>query len=284
MESLSIKIDTRSIGTVYDVIERRPLGTGFALLKPDWIVTARHVVVKDNLPRPELGMVLGGGIGYVDVKILVLHPILDLAVLQLQKPQVCERPFFPSYEEYSGSRGLFYIGYSPKKSSDNEDELVLAVSHISTYERLQLERKQGEVEDWITFEAPFVEGGNSGCPVLGEGGGVVAIVIQAYDLNGITYARATSIHPLLKGLVYWSNWTPKQVISNMKRIKGLFCDVCGFEIATVLKKESGRLQILNNPFKKLAIRVLDKEKKQGALICPVCGGETPTDLQFWTQF
>ena len=51
---LKFTIDGRSIYLIIDEDLNQPLGTGFAFLRPRWIVTAKHVVVDQGLPRSNL--------------------------------------------------------------------------------------------------------------------------------------------------------------------------------------------------------------------------------------
>ena len=58
----------------------------------------------------------------------------------------------------------------------------------------------------IIFEAPYAEGGFSGGPILGEGGGVAGLIIDNFSVDGKIFARATSILSLLGELRFSSEW------------------------------------------------------------------------------
>jgi hypothetical protein len=102
-------------------------------------------------------------------------------------------PLFPGFEEYTGKRGLVCCGYAPSTGA-------FFLNHIPSYERERRIRDEGD-ESVIVFDAPWMEGGHSGGPVFGEGGGVVAVLLHTIRPdNGERRGRATSILELLRYL------------------------------------------------------------------------------------
>jgi hypothetical protein len=145
------------------------------------------------LPRQNLlVLALGGGQFYSVVEFA--HPELDLAILYCPDLDV-RRPLYPGHERFVAGSGLFTLGYTPSLSSIPGDGNVL-VNVLESYVRSDRERR-GCVEEIIDFPAPWLEGGHSGGPVLGEGGTVVGVVIDGYDGEPGYRGRATAIHPLL---------------------------------------------------------------------------------------
>ena len=68
----------------------------------------------------------------------------------------------------------------------------------------------------------------------------------------------------------------------MKIEDRVMCSKCGYEIATVVMKDSGKkaLEVHNV----IQLVVIDKERNIGSVKCPKCGFENQTDLGFWSQF
>ncbi len=200
---MQISFDVHSLGVVLDLAEEKALGTGFALLRPMWIVTAKHVVLIDGIPRTNLGF-LSGAVT-VSAKPYAIHPEVDLAVIELLTPTPCKVPMYPSYVGFTATDGLLSIGYFPSKSNNASGLRVMEGYPITGHTTEIRERAFGS-EEIITFNAPVSEGGNSGSPVFGAGGGVVGVVIENSSPNGSPVARATSLVPLLHGLMYDPQW------------------------------------------------------------------------------
>ena len=194
-----ITISANSVFVVHDDDENKPLATGFCFIKPEWVVTARHVVQEMGLPRPNLSLTSYEG-EPVRASVLFLHPSHDLAVLRIEGESPCHAPLFPGFEEYTGRNGLVCCGYAPSLSNTGERRYSMFFNQVSSYQREERTREHGN-ESLIVFDAPWMEGGHSGGPVFGEGGGVVAVLIELIRHDGgTTRARATSILHLLRFL------------------------------------------------------------------------------------
>ncbi len=196
--SLTIHIDRHSLCIIFDKNENKALGTGFVFIKPNWIVTAKHVVEKDDGEIRDNLRLLHLFEKPVSSSVLFVHPIYDLAVLTTGN-LLCKRPLFPSYEEFTGKNGLICCGYAPSKSINNE--LAFFVNSVPNYQFETRSRDVGD-EKLLFFDAPFAEGGHSGGPLLGEGAGVVAVVIEGFKSNDQYIVKATSILPLLEFLKF----------------------------------------------------------------------------------
>jgi hypothetical protein len=171
----------------------RPLGTGFYFLQPHFFVTAKHVVVDEStgVARPNL-VLMQSGPDYPKLTVKFLHPTLDVAVLLVDHP-ACTTPLYPSDQRIAGHQGLRYWGYAPNLSNKQNHRYIVAVVEIPTYES-ELPRERDDGIEWvIRFKSHAWEQGNSGGPVLGLGGGVVAIITQGYD----DWISATEIRALL---------------------------------------------------------------------------------------
>lgn len=203
MNNLTVTIDKHAVMPIWDREEDRPIGTGFAFLRPEWIVTAKHVVIADKLPRKKLGVVLADH-QVIGGSVLVAHPEIDLAIIMLDSPSRCKTPLFPSYYRFAGTKGLISLAYSPTRT-ESDNRPVIFVNHVQQFDDERRSRKISD-EETILFEAPYSEGGFSGSPILIQGGGVVGVVIEHFIRDSKKYARATAIQSLLVGLEYSKSW------------------------------------------------------------------------------
>lgn len=198
---MSITIHKNALCVVKDRDENRVLGTGFSFLNYGWFVTAKHVVLADELPRKSLKLIFVDG-ETATCRVVAVHPELDLALLQQDGDPLCETPLMPGHHEYINQEGLYYAGYSPRRSKRNRS--TVEINHIRDYKIEHRERKNRE--KLLTFPAEYAEGGNSGGPILGAGGAVVAVIIQKFFEGESTFCRATDINVLLEGLTYNQQW------------------------------------------------------------------------------
>jgi S1-C subfamily serine protease len=198
---MKASIDQHAVCVITDTNTNHAIGSGFSFLKDNWIITAKHVVIKDGYPRKniQLSFLKKGGI---NAKVLAIHPELDLALLVHDEPFLCKKPLMPGYHEFSTTNQLFLLGYSPSKSVAKN--LTVTVNLITGFETEIRERD--EQETLIHFKADFAESGNSGGAIIGEGGNVVAVAIQIYEKEDGRYCVATSIRTILKNLNFGSEW------------------------------------------------------------------------------
>jgi hypothetical protein len=159
-------------------------------------VTAKHVVESDGFPREHL-LICPLGTASHRAKLIYAHPLLDLALVQCEGFRV-ETPLFPSYERFTGKGGLICLGFAPSLGRDDRKSHMF-VNRIEAYDR-EVRAREGLDEEMIMFDAPFMEGGHSGGPTLGEGGGVVAVTIEGYGSDRGFRGRATAIHPIMDRL------------------------------------------------------------------------------------
>jgi S1-C subfamily serine protease len=196
MTDITISIDSNAVSLVLDGAVRKPLGTGFSFIRPNWIVTAKHVVITDGRPRDQLLIGPSNNQPSIPARVLYTHPWVDLAVLEIEK-NLCEHPLYPAHHAFAGSRGLICAGFAPSKSTPEAG--VMLVNHVPAF-TVEVRERQGLDEELVVFDAPYSEGGHSGGPIFGEGGGVVGVVIQNYLENGTLKARGTSLAPLIAEL------------------------------------------------------------------------------------
>ena len=174
----------------------RGKGTGFALLKPNWIVTAKHVVSGQPLAQP-IELLFGEGL-VLPASVLFVHPRLDVAVLEAVGDTRCRAPFMPSPRGPISSE-LLYVGYQPAMSDPNAGRSIAFVRAVHSYERTTRQR-DGYEEILFIFPAPGGEPGRSGSPLLASRGSVIGVVFDSITLGGRHMMRATSILPVLDHL------------------------------------------------------------------------------------
>jgi hypothetical protein len=196
--SLTISIDHNSISLIVDGAQRRSLGTGFSFIQPNWVVTAKHVVLDQGLPRQKI-LVSPYKHVTVEARLLYAHPLVDLAVLELPS-DICNRPLFPAHHSLAGSSGLICAGYAPSKTNP-VGPAVFFINEIPSFES-ELRERTGLNEELIVFDAAFSEGGHSGGPIFGSGGGVVGAIIENFASGGSLRARGTSLAPLVRQLCF----------------------------------------------------------------------------------
>jgi S1-C subfamily serine protease len=174
----------------------RGSGTGFALLKPNWIVTARHVVSGQPLAQP-IQLLFREGLAR-SARVLFEHPQVDVAVLEVVGDTPCRAPFMPGDRAPISSR-LLCVGYRPSMSDRNAGRYISFVSAVDSYERTTRQR-DGYEEFLFIFPAPRGEPGRSGSPLLASSGSVIGVVVDGITLGGRHVMRATSIAPVLDHL------------------------------------------------------------------------------------
>jgi S1-C subfamily serine protease len=196
MSKRSITIDKASLAILKDLDDKKLLGSAFVFIRPNWLLTAKHVVLYEGLPRGNISAVFGNV--EISAKVIYCHKEVDLAVLELAE-NICRFPMASGHASLAGRQGLFCVGYSPTMTQHHGRPLLYA-NDVPTFEYEKRERNFG-VEELITFEAPYAEGGHSGGPILGDGGNVVGVVIQSFSKNNKLHLRATSVSPLLNELI-----------------------------------------------------------------------------------
>ena len=186
-------IDPSAVSIVVDHDIGKPLGTGFYFLRPQFFVTAKHVVINRNtgLVRENL-VLMQNAPDYPRAEVAFLHPSLDLAVLKIDVPG-CTVPLYPSDQRLIGQHGLRYWGYAPSRSDTRTQQYLVNVVEIGEYECETPRERDDGVECVLRFKSLFGEGGHSGGPVLATGGGVVAVITEGHP----GWLRATEIRALL---------------------------------------------------------------------------------------
>lgn len=172
-------------------------GTGFAFLRPNWIVTAKHVVAGQP-PSEPLRLLFRQGVS-LPARVLFAHPRVDLAVLEVFGDTGCRAPLWPGDAEPAA--GLLCVGYKPSVSDKEAGRYTSFVSRVDSYERSNRHR-DGYEETLYIFPASDGEPGHSGGPLLAPSGAVIGVVVDGITLAGQHLMRATCISVLLDHLVF----------------------------------------------------------------------------------
>ena len=184
--------------------ERVRLGTAFPFLRPDWFVTAKHVVhyqaneghLQAGLPRADLWVApRGAGQQELAARVIWAHETIDLAMLEVDGGGV--EPFQVARNRNDlVDRRMMYWAYAPGATAANSGPTFRGqVIHDAVLET----REGGELETRLRFPAPLGEGGNSGGPLVAEDdGGVLAVISESPNATG--QVVATSIVPVLNVL------------------------------------------------------------------------------------
>lgn len=104
------------------------------------------------------------------------------------------------------------------------------------------------------------------------------IVVDGYELNALEYVLTvkTRLVAFLQNFLQLCEFTPG------RRPKHYLECECRYVFAKRMKTgaNKGRLSLTSS---RLEMRVRDRSLDYGVMVCPRCGGETDTDLQFWRQ-
>ena len=208
-----MKLDIRSLALVQGIEknEYKPLGTAFCFLKPQWFVTAKHVLEENHsLLRDKLTLNVNGK--FFSASDIWIHDKRDIALLDLGE-SVCPKPFYPSHWDYDRQKGgLIKFAYSPSDSRQKERP-IYKVSPIVDFETQERSREDG-TELLFEFDDEYSEGGNSGGPICSASGGVVGIIIDGTSRVNTKRTTATDVKVLLE-LVELNN-----IILNRYRLNG----------------------------------------------------------------
>ena len=103
-----------------------------------------------------------------------------------------------AHHSLAGSSGLICAGYAPSRAAPGEPAVVF-VNEIPSFQ-IEVRERAAFSEELMVFDASFSEGGHSGGPIFGSGGGVVGAIIESFYAGQQLKARATSLLPLMAHL------------------------------------------------------------------------------------
>jgi hypothetical protein len=178
--SPSMDVDPSAISILVDKDLPKPLGTGFHFLLTRFFFTAKPVIECRETGHLRRNLVLmQDGPNYPRCQSIFRYPSLDLVVLTVDRPRFGV-PLYPSDQRLSGWHGLQYWGYVPALSDRRDHRYVVAVVNIPSYECEPPRERADGVEWMLRFDSDFSEGGHSEGPVVGAGGGVVAVITEGH--------------------------------------------------------------------------------------------------------
>jgi len=189
-----------------------PIGSGCFFMKHNLVLTAKHVVEDRKSPNSNLkianGLKSGNQLLNVDVTDCWSHPDIDISLLHIQDDQVGQlevtHPLFPSHYSYTTTNGFAVAGYDAPSSNTDQYSWKIMFHHVKHFNESQRSRTSSN-EFCLEFKAPWIHAGYSGAPILGEGGGVIGVVTQAFNAveesttnSNKGHARATSVYPVVE--------------------------------------------------------------------------------------
>jgi predicted RNA-binding Zn-ribbon protein involved in translation (DUF1610 family) len=106
----------------------------------------------------------------------------------------------------------------------------------------------------------------------------LSLRISGADVNALDFVRDTKerLISFLHDFLLLCDFTPARRPNTYLR-----CDDCGYRFATRPKSgvHAGRIRTAST----LQVEVKDRPRSYGVIICPKCGGETDTELDFWRR-
>jgi len=184
------------------------LGSGCFFMKRDIVLTAKHVLEEAVENKKPVFIANGSENGKLfGARPLRFypHPEIDLALVQVSTEGLkIDHPFYPSHFALNETTGTVAAGYDRNASDNVNNSWVVGLHRIESFEIERREHRLGSKEYTLHFEAPWIEPGCSGGPVITAGGGVAAVLIQGFanvkdsaETSPKNFGRATSIYPMV---------------------------------------------------------------------------------------
>ena len=201
-------IDDRAICLFVEKLQNgtnHALGGGCFFMKPNIVLTARHVlegVVERQRPVFLVNGREHGRLTGARPLHFYPHENIDLALVEVSnESERPVRPLFPAHHSLSASDGFLAIGYDRDLSCNGTNSWVLKIERVASFQEEVRTRTDSPVEYILNFSAPWMKPGYSGGPVIAAGGGVAAVLIQQYgDASGespMSAGRATAVYPVI---------------------------------------------------------------------------------------
>lgn len=212
MTDFYAELDNRSLCVFVEMSDDgpgKPFGTGCFFMKRDLVLTAKHVledVVREQRPFFIANGSEGGRLIGATPKLVFSHTDVDLSLVRVSPDGLqITNPLFPAHFPLNKPTGAMAAGYRRDLSDTAKSSWTLAVHKVADFEAQKWERYSGFKEFVLQFDAPWMEPGCSGGPVITLGGGVVAVLTEGFsnDVSDTTQpalrasGRATSIYPIL---------------------------------------------------------------------------------------
>lgn len=171
-------------------------GGGCAFIHSNWILTAKHLVQHEGKTLTEIAVHCQDG-SIRTATVLVVEPSADLAILELDSPIACEYPFMPGNLELLRPYGLIQLALWLE--SDADGVTVNLEPRVHPIAAVDYSTRPDTGERVVILDIPGAQRGNSGGPIVAQGGSVVAVTSQlALDERRPT--TATDVAPIVARL------------------------------------------------------------------------------------
>jgi Trypsin-like serine proteases, typically periplasmic, contain C-terminal PDZ domain len=173
-------------------------------MRRDLVLTAKHVLDEAVEEERPIFLVNGsdeGRLTCASLRKLYSHPEIDLALVQVALEDLrIDHPLFPAHFPLNQGQGAIAFGYNRSMSNNATNTWVFSAHEVKAFTPQKRERYFGSIEFVLEFDAPWIEPGFSGGPVITIGGGVVAVLTEGAIRNGAlqSVGRATSVYPMVE--------------------------------------------------------------------------------------
>lgn len=183
----------------------RAFGSGCFFIRRDIILTAKHVVQDCGHEQSPICVVCGSEEGRLKGARPIeywSHAEIDIGLVRVEaNDDLPTQPLFPAHLDQNRHAGAISLGLKISKSSNLDNSWVAEANHVKLF-TVEKRERTGSIEVVMEYEAPFIERGNSGGPLLAMGGGVIAVTTQLFtnveSSDGVKrerMGRATSVYP-----------------------------------------------------------------------------------------
>jgi S1-C subfamily serine protease len=205
-------VDSHALALFIEVLPnggRRALGSGCFFMRRDLILTAKHVleeVVEQQRPIYVANGSDNGKLFGARPLSFFSHQDIDLGLVRVSTEGLqLDHPLYPSHYALHEATGAVGVGYDRTASDNSTNSWQFGVHQISNLDVEERERNSGSVEYSLQFEAPWMQPGCSGGPVITPGGGVAAVLVEGFSVHTESAhetlggrGRATSIYPMVE--------------------------------------------------------------------------------------
>jgi len=179
------------------IFSNHSAGSGFVMLKTNYIVTCAHVTLKECDISYSVATLEGSTRPpFKDLKIIKIDTDYDIALLE-SPVRISDTVTTPDFIfDVKVADHLFYMGFDTASSRDRTLAFKVNSAFVSKADSMKINKKNVR---YFEFEGIALHG-YSGGPVFNDKGQVIGLIKGMYKKNGKVINRAYSIIPILKGI------------------------------------------------------------------------------------